>query len=183
MDGGQRSVTYENPAALPRATLVGHVITATSDREVFNLLNSSSFNPLTTAVVQGAAPTGIAPPGAGDGVRVTKYGAHQIVLESRASAPALLVLSEIYYPAGWKATVDGAEAEILRTNSVLRSIRVPAGTHTVEFTFAPPLYWAGLTITNVAWLAALVLVLVGFWRMPQVRDWIAQRLRRPAVGV
>jgi uncharacterized membrane protein YfhO len=109
-----------------------------------------------------------------------KYGAHQVVLESRATSPALLVVSEIYYPAGWKATVDGAETDILRTNSVLRSVRVPAGTHTVEFVFAPPMYWAGLTITNVAWLAALFLVLVGLWRVPQLRDWIAQRFRRPA---
>ncbi len=182
VNGAQRTVTYENPTALPRATLVGNAITANTDREVYNLLNSSTFNPRTTAIVQGAAPTDIVPPAPGDGVRVMKYGAHQIVLESRATSPALLVVSEIYYPAGWKATVDGAETEILRTNSVLRSVRVPAGTHTVEFTFAPPMYWAGLTITNVAWLAALILVLVGLWSMPQVRDWIARRFRRPVAA-
>lgn len=182
VNGAQRTVTYENPTALPRAMLVGNAITANTDRAVYNLLNSSTFNPRTTAIVQGAAPTDIVPPAPGDGVRVMKYGAHQIVLESRATSPALLVVSEIYYPAGWKATVDGAETEILRTNSVLRSVRVPAGTHTVEFTFAPPMYWAGLTITNVAWLAALLLVLVGLWSMPQVRDWIARRFRRPVAA-
>jgi hypothetical protein len=182
VNGAQRTVTYENPTALPRATLVGNAITANTDRAVYNLLNSSTFDPRTTAIVQGAAPTDIVPPAPGDGVRVMKYGAHQIVLESRATSPALLVVSEIYYPAGWKATVDGAETDILRTNSVLRSVRVPAGTHTVEFTFAPPMYWAGLTITNVAWLAALLLVLVGLWSMPQVRDWIARRFRRPVAA-
>jgi hypothetical protein len=179
VNGAQRTVTYANPTALSRATLVGNAIAVSTDREAYNLLNSSTFNPRTTAIVQGTAPMDIAPTAPGDGVRVTKYGAHRIVLESRATSPALLVLSEMYYPAGWKATVDGAETEILRTNSVLRSVRVPAGTHTVEFTFAPPMYWAGLTITNVAWLAALILVLVGLWRMPQMRDWIAQRFRRP----
>ena len=182
VNGAQRTLTYENPTAMPRATLVGNAITASTDREVYDLLNSSTFNPRTTAIVQGAVPADIVPPAPGDGVRVMKYGAHQVVLESRATSPALLVVSEIYYPAGWKATVDGTETEILRTNSVLRSVRVPAGTHTVEFTFAPPMYWAGLTMTNVAWLAALILVLVGLWRIPQVRDWSAQRFRRPVAA-
>jgi hypothetical protein len=182
VDNRQRSITYENPSALPRATLVGSVITATTDREVYNLLNSASFDPRTTAIVQGSAPADLVPPQPGDGVRVTNYGAHQIVLESQAHAPALLVLSEIYYPAGWNATVDGEGTEILRTNSVLRSVRVPAGRHTVTLTFAPPMYWAGLTITNIAWLAALALVVLGLWRIPQVRDWMAQKFRRPAAG-
>lgn len=182
VNSGQRSVTYENPSALPRATLVGDVITATTDREVFSLLNSQAFDPRRTAVIQGAVPADLAPPEPGDGVQVKKYAAHQIVLESRAHAPALLVLSEMYYPAGWKATVDGAETEILRANSVLRAVRVPAGTHTVEFSFAPPMYWAGLTITNVAWLTALVLVLVGLWRIPELRAGIARRSRKSAAG-
>jgi len=180
MDGTRGMVTYQNPGALPRAILVGSALPATTDREVFDLLNSPSFNPRTTAIVQGSIPIDIVPPDSADAVRMTKYGAHQIVLESSTKAPALLVLSEIYYPAGWKATVDGVETEILRTNSVLRSVRVPAGVHTIAFTFAPPLYRAGLAITNVAWLAALLLVTFGLWRIPQVRAWLTHRLRRPA---
>jgi hypothetical protein len=178
----QRSVLYENPAAMPRAVLVGSAVAAATDREAYDRLNSPTFDPRTAAFVQGAVPADIAPPAPGDGVRMTAYGAHRIVLESRASAPALLVLSEIYYPAGWKATVDGEETEILRTNSVLRSVRVPAGTHTVEFTFAPALYWTGLTATNVGWLVALGLILAGLWSVPSVRGWIGGRLRPGASG-
>ena len=182
VDGAQAMITYENPSALPRATLVGHAVTAGTDHDVFTLLNSSAFNPRLTAVIQGSAPSGLTPPAPGDTVRVTHYGAQRIVLETRASAPALLVLSEIYYPAGWTATVDGTEVEILRTNFVLRSVPVPAGTHTVEFTFSPPLYWAGLTITYVGWVMALVLVALGLWRVPGAREWIARRFRQPAGG-
>ena len=58
VNGAQRTVTYENPTALPRATLVGSAITASTDREVYSLLNSSTFNPRTTAIVQGTAPDG-----------------------------------------------------------------------------------------------------------------------------
>jgi hypothetical protein len=175
---GGRTIVYENPGSLPRAFLVGKTIPAAADREVFNLLNSRSFDPRITAIVQGAAPGDIAPPDSTDGVRIAKYGAHHIALESRSHAPALLVLGEIYYPAGWTATVDGKETEIFRTNSVLRSVRVPAGVHSVEFTFDPPTYRAGLSITNAAWVIALSLVAAGLWMNPRVRGLIKKRTRR-----
>ena len=72
-----------------------------------------------------------------------------------ASAPCLLVLSEIYYPAGWQATMDGHPAEIHQTNYVLRSVAVPEGRHDVVMTFQPSSFTAGLLVSRIA--SALVL--------------------------
>ena len=47
----------------------------------------------------------------------------------------ILLFSEIWYPDGWKAYVDGSETPIARADYVLRAIRVPAGKHKVEMRF------------------------------------------------
>ena len=52
-------------------------------------------------------------------------------LESITRAPGLLVLGEVYYPA-WKAYVDGESAPVYLTDHLFRSVRIPAGEHTVE---------------------------------------------------
>jgi uncharacterized membrane protein YfhO len=66
------------------------------------------------------------------------------------------VFSEIYYPKGWTATIDGKEATILRANYVLRALEIPAGKHTIEFRFLPKPYTIGNQVTMASsWLLLL----------------------------
>lgn len=71
----------------------------------------------------------------------------------------LAVFSEIYYPSGWTAKIDGKEVEHIRVNYILRGLKIPAGKHTVEFVVNNSTYTQGLTLARISsWLILLLLV-------------------------
>jgi len=110
----------------------------------------------------------IADPGAvpaqeGDGtgeVRILSYLRHRVQCEVVAETDGYLVLLDSYYP-GWRAYVDGKQAEILRANYAFRAVRVPAGKHRVEFVYRPRSFYAGLSVTGVALLIGIAAL---FWQ-------------------
>jgi uncharacterized membrane protein YfhO len=50
---------------------------------------------------------------------------------------AVAVFSEVYFPWGWYATIDGQEVQIGRVNYLLRALNIPAGKHEIVMTFDP----------------------------------------------
>ncbi|RLD79271.1 MAG: hypothetical protein DRJ15_09805, partial [Bacteroidetes bacterium] len=70
------------------------------------------------------------------------------------------VFSEVYYPNGWNAFIDGEPAEHFRANWILRAMVIPAGNHTIEFKFQPTIYKTGEAISLVSSILLLLLVLV-----------------------
>lgn len=164
-DEARRTLIYRNPGALPRAFFVDTVITASDDGATFRALNDPSFDPGHAAVLYTVLPQRIVPVGTTHTPVITSYTSRKITLAAETPGPALLVLSEIYYPAGWKAFVDGNETEIYRTNYVLRSIVVPSGKHEVVFSFDPPVYRTGWILSNASWGIAGLCVALGFWRL------------------
>jgi hypothetical protein len=174
VDDAKRTLTYRNPAVLPRAFFVKDVKYAANQTEVFRTLNSASFDAGKTAILEGAPPLQVGAPDSAS-AQVTEFKSRHIAVKAYASAPSLMVLSEVYYPAGWKAYVDGTETPIYRTNSILRSVVVPAGTHDLVFEFDPPMYRAGYLTTNIAWIIALLCVVLGLWMTPEIRARIVRR--------
>lgn len=91
---------------------------------------------------------------------VTQFEHQRLVTEVNLSAPAIVVWSEIAYP-GWVARVNGERVDDFRAYGLLRAVVVPAGDHTVEWRFEPPLAYGGLGITLIT-IALGVLAL--FWK-------------------
>jgi uncharacterized membrane protein YfhO len=91
-------------------------------------------------------------------VQVTSYQANEIVLQSERSTPGFMVLSEIWYPAGWEATIDDESTKIYKTNFVLRGLKVPAGQHQITLRFEPnSVYWGHL----FSWIGHAMLLCLG----------------------
>ena len=73
----------------------------------------------------------------GDFIKLDKYSPNELSYTVNTKAGGLVVFSEIWFPWGWHATIDGKETDLGRVNYVLRALRVPAGKHSIEMTFNP----------------------------------------------
>jgi uncharacterized membrane protein YfhO len=67
------------------------------------------------------------------------------------------VVAESWYP-GWRATLDGQAAPILRANYLSQGVVVPAGRHVVELRYQPDSFTIGAALSGLAALAGLALV-------------------------
>lgn len=73
----------------------------------------------------------------GDTIIETVYKPNELHYKTISRNGGLAVFSEIYFPWGWTATVDGKKVPVGRVNYVLRALQLPAGEHTVVFRFDP----------------------------------------------
>lgn len=173
MQNGQAyEVVYELPT-LERARLVGAAELLDDDRSVSRILDPA-FDPGTTAVVAPSEAALEAVDGLGGGIPAggvewLEEGTDRVRLRVTSDRAALLVVSENWYPT-WHATVDGADAPVLRAYHTLQAVPVPAGTHEVvlEVRLDGPLR-TGLFLT--AGCGLLLLGLAGAsWRRARGRE-------------
>lgn len=147
-----------NKTVLPKAFFVSSYRVA-DGLQILNNIKDENFNPKQVAFLEKDPGLKIEPAYSSAKVSITDYGIHNITLEAEASGNNLLYLSEVYYPAGWKAYIDGQQTEIYKTNYLFRSIAVPGGKHKIEFKFEPEAYSIGKKIT-IAGNALLIIIFV-----------------------
>ncbi|HYG15868.1 MAG TPA: hypothetical protein VEC12_08955, partial [Bacteroidia bacterium] len=92
-------------------------------------------NLLETGIEKGFKPT----PDPSATISLTSYAPHKMKYQYTAATDQLAVFSEIFYKQkdgdGWDAFIDGQPAKVFRANWVLRAMKVPAGTHTIDFVY------------------------------------------------
>lgn len=93
-------------------------------------------------------------------IRLKNYSPNALTYEFNSSKQELVVFSEIFYPA-WKVFVDGNPAENFRADYVLRAMVVPAGTHTIEFSFESAGVKKGATLSLIGSSILSFLLLLG----------------------
>jgi hypothetical protein len=105
-------------------------------------------------------------------IKLVKYTNDAIEYTTNAASQQFAVLSEVYYPFGWNAYVDGKKTEYVKANYFMRGISVPAGSHKIEFKFEPTSYYTGRTISFIVSIL-IVLLTIGtlFW------EWKNRRVK------
>ncbi len=174
---GNQETVYQNMYALPRAFFVGKYEVIPDDAEMFKKVGTlPGYMPDQVAYLSTEPKTKLAeiPDSVFAGAKATlvDFGINGFAYDLDTPVDALLKLSEVYYPSGWTATLDGKPVDVLRTDYVLRAVEVPAGKHRLEMHFQPETYEAGLiitTVTNYSLAIVLLLSLVLWLRKRQAK--------------
>lgn len=155
MFGDKSRDVLPNRAAFGPAWFVSSVKKVSSpDEEVMTTL---SANLKTTAVIDASKFSADVSTGATGGtIAISDYGLNKVSYAVDAPQAGLAVFSEIYYPHGWLATIDGEEVDILRANFLLRALEVPEGKHEVVFEFKPDAYYTGNTVMLISTLVIIL---------------------------
>ncbi|MBL7129389.1 MAG: YfhO family protein [Ignavibacteria bacterium] len=167
------NIIYENKLFLPRAFFAGEY-KVESGINILKNIKEANFDPRKIVFVETDINKKIDKPDSSASVKLSKADIHNIEYDVNASGNNLLVFSEIYYPAGWKAYIDGNETEIYKTDYLLRSIVVPPGQHKVEFKFHPASYYTGKSTSIAANIIIVLVLLIGiggfYFKKKKIRE-------------
>lgn len=157
----QGPVPRFNPAALGNAWFVDSVrVVENADQEIEAI---GLIDPARTAIVDKRFASFIegytSAPDTSDFIELTLYRANRLDYRYRLSSPRLAVFSDIYYPKGWNAYVNGSPAEHFRVNYILRAMVLPEGENEISFVFKPKMYRTGYFIDLASSLLIIILTL------------------------
>ena len=127
-----------------------------------------------TLVVQQSMANGISSPGFDStaSIQLSHFDNDTLIYQFQSSTPQVAVFSEVYYPAGWNAYVDGQKTPYFKADYALRAMSLPAGKHEVKFVFEPETVKKGNTYSMIGSILVVLLTLGGFvmaWRQDQVK--------------
>lgn len=91
-------------------------------------------------------------------ISLEEYRPNYLRYKAQANGNALVVFSEIFTKQGWTVKIDGEKVRALRADYILRAVEMPAGEHTIEWSYRAP-NWA--LVEGIA-MACSVVVLVAF---------------------
>ena len=147
-----------NEAALGAAWFVDSVVEASSPDEEIALLGSVDLRK--QAVVTDPALALRMTEESSASIDLVSYAPNELHYQYTAATDRLAVFSEIWYPDGWHATVDGEPIGLYRADWTLRAALLPAGSHELVMTFLPDSYRTGALISAIASIALLLLLVI-----------------------
>jgi hypothetical protein len=170
---GNGSNVYKFNDYSPRASIVGnHVISAT-DEETFEIIQSPGFNPDSTVILHKDGEY----LGGGRGtVEIISWEPQNYTMNVQMQGDGFLVLSEAWYPPGWRASLDGEEVPLLQANHTFQAIEVPNGVHQVIVDFSSTTFSRGLALSRGLFYLMIALLIGNSLYVN--REFIREKIRR-----
>lgn len=171
--GNDQPMVVMNPNAMGNAWFVDSVKLANNPNEESDALNTINLhNTLVTDVKFNDFVKDFRPHHDSSAqIKLTKYAPDYVEYDYSAKEKGLVVFSEVYYPYGWKAYIDGKPTDHFRANYTLRAMNVPAGKHHIRFEFRPDTVekWGKVSVACSYAIYLIILGIAGFGIYKMVR--------------
>ena len=175
----ENTIILHNERAMPRAWLVTTAEAVDGEEALRRIRGESqiNFDPRQSVLLE-VNPDELPKLGGGQlpadsGARIIDYKRNSLEIETNASEPTVLVVSEMFYP-GWVATVDGQPQRILLADFLLRGISLPAGKHTISMRYTAPAARYGAIISIVTLIGLICLIVITYRRSPNARPTLTE---------
>jgi hypothetical protein len=162
-----------NPNALGPAWMVSEIETKATPDALLEALKETDFK-TTALVLDHELPADFSKQYTLDSlaqITLSKAKPDQLTYRVQTTTPAFAVFSEMHYPKGWKATLDGKPVPIVNVNYVLRGVQIPANASVIEFRFEPAVIKQG---TRLRWLSlglfAISILVLGYFEYFKTRS-------------
>ena len=152
-----------NPDAFGPCWLVKHVKIVENRVESLQALGTTNLRD--TSIVDKSFSKNVVQPqwDSASTIKITKFDNDAIQYEATCNGPQFAVFSEVYYPVGWNAYVDGKKTDYSNVNYILRGLSLPTGKHVVKFVFEPASVKSGTSIMFISSILILLILLVGLF--------------------
>ncbi len=161
-----------NPEAFGNAWLVDTLTYVGSSREEMDALSHLTSRNTAVADKKYADIIGTPLPiAAGDTIYETSYAPNKLTYKAHTANGGIALFSEVYFPWGWKATVNGKETPIGQADYVLRALRLPAGDSEIVMTFEPE------TVNKANNIAMASVILIYLLALGALTKWILSRVK------
>jgi hypothetical protein len=123
--------------------------------QVLRAMTAADFNPRRVAFLPEEARPTITAKATSARIREEHFSAHRGEFTVEATEPALVVISQSYYPF-WRVFVDGKQARLWRANHAFQAVEVTAGRHLIQLIYCDPFFRFGALVSAVILVACLI---------------------------
>ena len=145
-----QAIPISNPYKLGNAWLVNNVdFVNSADEEMLSLGLDSLTNTVIVDKSTENAPVAKKYNSESGKIELIKYEPNAMTYKFSSTEDQLAVFSEIYYPDGWNAYINGEIVSYFRANYLLRAMELKAGDYEIEFRFEPKSYDIGKILSII----------------------------------
>lgn len=155
--------------SLPRLYYVDILSPIVDKNKIYDLISTHSFNPKKNSYIESTIINeDMFFNNDNQIITIEKWSPNEIHFKTKTTSEQFLVMSEIFFPYGWKLTSGNQEFEIFEVNNLVRGFFVPVGENNFIMQFSPSDVIWGQRLSVLSLLIILILIIVFYNRKKNV---------------